>query len=239
VPLANEGDCPICRRTSRFVVEHEWLRDGYVCTRCRSIPRQRALVSVLDLVCPSWRTGTMHESSPDLGYFRDLCRGYGYSHFLPGVPRGAIHEGVRCEDIEALTFADATFDVFVTQDVLEHVFHPERALAEIMRCVKPRGAHVFTAPKHKGLAKSVRRAELRDGSVVHLLEPVYHGNPVGDHRSLVTWDYGADFEDLAAAWGGYLVSTYVIRDRRRGIDGEFLEVFVQVRHEQNRVPWAH
>jgi SAM-dependent methyltransferase len=236
--FTHEGLCPICGRTSEFVAEGEWLRDQYVCVRCRTIPRNRALVSVLDLVRPTWRSDVVHESSPVFGYFNQLCPRYTYSHYLPGVALGTVHEGVRCEDLENLTFGDGTFDVFITQDVLEHVFRPERALAEVMRCLRPGGLHVFTTPKHKGLAKSVQRAEQQEGLVVHLLEPVYHGNPIADHRSLVTWDYGADFEELAGAWGGYLVSTYAIRDRRRGIDGEYLEVFVQVRDELNRVPSA-
>jgi hypothetical protein len=55
---------------------------------------------------------------------------------------------------------------------------------------------------------------------------MFHGNPVGDGRSLVTWDYGDDFEDLLTKWSGYPVKTYVTRDRNLGLDGEYLEVFV-------------
>ena len=69
----------------------------------------------------------------------------------------------------------------------------------------------------------------------HLLPETYHGSPIGDGRSLVTWDYGADFDDLAARWGGYLVSDYVLRDRNLGIDGEYLDVFVMRKDPANRV----
>jgi hypothetical protein len=96
-----------------------------------------------------------------------------------------------------------------------------------MRVLKPGGAHVFTTPKHAGLRRSYRRAEIdRIGQVKHLKEPLYHGNPIGDGRSLVTWDYGGDFEFLLWEWAGYPTATYVTRDRNLGIDGEFLEVFV-------------
>jgi SAM-dependent methyltransferase len=234
VRLETQGYCPVCARRSTFVAEHDWLRDAYLCVRCQTVPRQRALVAVLDMLRPRWPKLVLHESSPTLIYFGDRCRRYSYSQYLPGVEPGTYSNGVRCEDVHHLSFPDATFDLFITQDVLEHVFHPDRALAEIMRCVKPGGLHVFTTPKHKSLLRSERRAELRGGEIVHLRDPVYHGNPVGDGRTLVTWDYGADFEDLAQRWGGYLVSTYAIRDRNRGIDGEFLEVFVQTRDELNR-----
>lgn len=136
-----------------------------------------------------------------------------------------MKHGVRCENLEELTFPSGTFDVFITQDVFEHVFNPDRATREIMRVLRPGGVHVFTAPKHKGLKKSRCRAELREGTVVHLLPEQYHGNPIGDGRSLVTWDYGDDFEFLLQAWSGCPTTTYVTRDPSLGIDGEFLEVF--------------
>jgi SAM-dependent methyltransferase len=117
-------------------------------------------------------------------------------------------------------------DLFVTQDVLEHVFYPDRALREITRVLKPAGIHVFTTPRHP-MPQSRCRARLAgDGTVQHLLEPVYHGNPIDPKGSLVTWDYGMDFDTLISRWSGYLTSCYVIRDRARGIDGEFLDVWV-------------
>jgi 2-polyprenyl-3-methyl-5-hydroxy-6-metoxy-1,4-benzoquinol methylase len=45
-----------------------------------------------------------------------------------------------------LTFGDETFDLTITQDVMEHVFNPEKAFQEIMRTTKSGGAHVFTTP---------------------------------------------------------------------------------------------
>ena len=124
------------------------------------------------------------------------------------------------------------FDVFLTQDVLEHVFRPDLALREIARVLKPGGVHVFTTPKHKHLLNSYPRArQLNSGEIEYLLPAEYHGNPVGDGRSLVTWDYGADFDDIAAEWSGYQVSNHVIRDRSRGIDAEYLDVFVMCKNE--------
>lgn len=86
---------------------------------------------------------------------------------------------------------------------------------------------MFTAPKHRGLVRSFCRAQLsHTGEVVNIHPPVFHGNPVGDGQSLVTWDYGDDFEDLLTKWSGYAVITYVTRDRNLGLDGEYLEIFV-------------
>jgi hypothetical protein len=100
--------------------------------------------------------------------------------------------------------------------------------------LKPGGLHLFTTPKHKRLANSRQRARKTDDNIEYLLEAEYHGNPVGDGRALVTWDYGADFEDLVKVWSGYLTSTIALRDRRRGIDGEYLEVFITEKVPINR-----
>jgi len=222
----NAGWCACCREQSRFEETGPWLRDQYLCVQCGSIPRFRAINLTLDKYFPGWEQLAIHESSPATDFIRRHCVNYSSSFFFEGVPRGSAHAGSRCEDLEHLTFDDETFDLFVTQDVFEHVFRPDLAIREIMRVVKHGGAHVFTAPKHKGQRATVQRAQLREGTIVHLLEPQYHGNPIGDGRSLVTWDYGDDFEAYLWSWCGYPTTTYVVRDRGLGLDGEYLEVFV-------------
>ncbi len=231
----NEGYCPICSSGTIFIVQGEWLRDQYICQRCGSIPRQRALVELLKQVRPDWKTAAIHESSPCLKGFERQCAAYTYSHFFEGVPSGCSKNGERCENLEALTFPDRAFDIFITQDVLEHVFRPERVLAEIMRVLDHNGIHIFTVPKHKTLLKSRQRAERIQGEIKHLLPPEYHLNPFSESNSLVTWDYGADLDDLIQQWAGYNTCNFIIRDRRLGIDGEFLDVFVTTKHPTNRL----
>lgn len=222
----NAGWCGCCRSQTEFVEAGVWLRDQYLCRRCGSIPRLRAINLTLDTYFPGWEHLRLHESSPSNDFVRRYNQQYTSSYFFEGVPPGTMHQGARCENLEALTFPDDTFDLFVTQDVFEHVFQPDRATREIMRVVKPGGAHVFTAPKHKGLRETRQRATLQDGAIVHLLEAQYHGNPIGDGRALVTWDYGDDFELYLWRWCHWPTVTYMVRDRQLGLDGEYLEVFV-------------
>lgn len=224
---SNEGYCHCCRRQTVFVATNPWLRDNYFCSTCQSIPRQRHIQMILDTYFSGWEARLIHESSPSTGFISQYARKYTSSQYLPEVPAGKMRDGVRSENLESLTFADRSFDIFITQDVLEHVFKPDRAVAEVHRVLKPGGIHIFTAPKHKGLLETCQRAELMaDGTVNHLLPEMYHGNPVGDGRALVTWDYGYDFEELLSDWSGVPVMTYRTRDRSRGIDALFNEVFV-------------
>jgi SAM-dependent methyltransferase len=223
----NPGFCQCCGNQTVFVAHDAWLRDFYLCRRCGSVPRQRHLQTVLDETMPGWHGLVVHESSPSNDYLARLCADYSSSQYFADVPRGEFRNGVRSEDVEALTFPDESIDVFITQDVLEHVFNPDRAIREIHRVLKPGGAHIFTAPKHRGLDISRRRARLgADGVVEHLLPEEYHGNPIGDNKALVTWDYGYDFEQLMSEWAGAEVQAHHRRDRGRGLDAEFNEVFV-------------
>lgn len=222
----NPGYCSCCRRQVIFELRGPWARDEYVCTSCGSIPRQRHLNHILERYFPGWEGLALHESSPSNDYVAKWCRCYSSSQLLTGVACGELLGGVRCENLEALTFAAESFDLFITQDVLEHVLEPDQAVREVVRVLKPGGAHVFTAPKNKNLRVSRPRTQLRDGVVVNLVEPEFHGNPVADGRSLVTWDYGDDFESLLWSWCGYPTTTYVTRDRSLGIDAEYIEVFV-------------
>ncbi len=66
---------------------------------------------------------------------------------------------MRHENIEALSFADQSFDIILSNDVLEHVNLPERAVAEIYRILKPGGEFFMTVPFHPNALQTVRRAE--------------------------------------------------------------------------------
>ena len=238
--LENSGYCHCCRQQTTFKCSISWLRDGYFCLNCHSIPRLRHIQYVLDLHFPGWEHKSIHESSPSNAHIAQFCDNYSQSQYFAEVAPGELREGVRCENLESLTFRDSTFDIFITQDVFEHIFNPAKAAKEIARVLKPGGVHVFTAPKHKGLPTSYPRAAIgSSGHIEYIHEAQYHGNPIGDGKSLVTWDYGSNFEQLYASWSNCSVTTYITRDRNLGLDGEFLEVFVAQKSSipQSRRKW--
>ena len=228
---ADSGYCPICEKNVHFIKRGPWLRDHYRCSSCHSIPRYRALIDAIKRFYPEFADMHIHESSPNRGasshFIKTRCRNYSSSHYFSDVPRGAYRDGHRSEDLSALTFADNSFDLIITQDVFEHVMEPRMAFSEIARVLKPGGAHIFTMPWYPKLKTSVQRAMIENGQVVHLLDPVYHGNPVAKEKgSLVTFDWGQDFVDTIYHASGMYTTIYLQKDKRKGIDGEFLEVFI-------------
>jgi len=223
------GYCPICTAPAKFVARQSWLRDHYFCARCGSLPRQRALIQVLESEFPGWPRLEIYEASPS-GPASDRlsreCAHYLSSYCYSNVPLGSVHLGHRCEDLERLTFRDAQFDVVVTQEVFEHVLDYRRAYGEVMRVLRPGGAHVFTTPKYKGLRRSEDKAIRKNGSIVHLAEPEYHGNPIDSSGSLVTVHYGDDICDIIWQETHCPTTIYVIREDKTGTIAEFMEVFV-------------
>ena len=132
----NRRYCTICDRAVWFTETGPWLRDQHLCSRCGSIPRNRAIVRVLNDHFPRWRELWIYESSPggpSSDKIKRECKRYVASQFFPEVPGGQFKDGQRSEDLEALTFQDESFDLVITQDVFEHVLQPAKAFPEIAR----------------------------------------------------------------------------------------------------------
>jgi 2-polyprenyl-3-methyl-5-hydroxy-6-metoxy-1,4-benzoquinol methylase len=126
---------------------------------------------------------------------------YHCSEYFDNVPIGSVNEcGVRCENLTRLFYAGRSFDLVITQDVLEHVDNPERAFLEIYRVLKSNGCHIFTIPLHEG-RKTMERVKIQAGERVFILPPVYHGDPLRDEGSLVYTDFGEDMLDFLESLG--------------------------------------
>ena len=130
-PIA--GTCPVCG--TRRVLFRDFtanLRESGACSQCGASNRQRQMAYVLrsELRLPSVgrltlpdrcrlysaeANGSLHAALADTpGY---VCSEYcGEAH-----ASGASVNGIRHEDLEALSFGDSTIDVVLTSDVLEHV----------------------------------------------------------------------------------------------------------------------
>ncbi|MCC6805885.1 MAG: class I SAM-dependent methyltransferase [Deltaproteobacteria bacterium] len=129
-------------------------------------------------------------------FFRALLAKHPFaigSEFVSRIaPGSADDHGLRCEDLERLSFPDACFDAVVSLDVLEHVFSFRAALSEMHRVLAPGGVCLITVPFLFDAAVTVRRAALDGGKLTHLLPPVYHGDPMSKDGALLVFDYGWD-----------------------------------------------
>lgn len=234
----NSGYCTTCNKEVTFVAKGTWYRDYYRCSNCRSIPRERALMLVIEKYFPDWRNLIIHESSPGRrGASKRLskeCSQYIPSQFFPDKKPGTNAGKFRVENLESLTFFDESIDLHVTQDVFEHILNPSEAFREIARTLKPGGAHVFTVPlvnKHK---PSKLRARINDhGDIVHLLPAEYHGNPISGEGSLVTVDWGFDISQFIFESCGLFTHLVYIDDLSKGIRAEYIEVLITIKPDKS------
>jgi SAM-dependent methyltransferase len=195
------------------------------------LPRWRALAAVLEERFPDWREARIHEFAPaadSAAWFARRCPHYTYSHFWSDVALGEDRDGVRCEDLGALTFPDATFDLVVTQDVFEHLPDPAAAASEIARVLVPGGTHLFTVPIYPR-ATEVRAEIGAEGGILHLQEPDFHGDPSDPSGSLVFREWGSDIVDFLRDRSDVETEQIVIEDPRRGISGGWVDVFASIR----------
>lgn len=227
------GHCPTCDGEVVFSASGHWFRDEFLCGRCGSLPRERALMVVIDAYFPHWRQAVVHESSPghrgaSLRLSKE-CPQYIASQYFPDQAPGAMVGDMRCENLEALSFPDESVDLHVTQDVLEHIFQPSRAFREIARTLKPGGMHICTVPIVNKQQPSRPRALLENNQVRHLEPEQYHGNPVGDGRALVTVDWGFDICRHIFESSGLFTHIVHIDDLSKGIRAEYIEVLVTIK----------
>ena len=228
------GRCPICETEVTFTAAKAWFRDHLKCPRCDSIPRERALMYVIETFYPHWRKLRIHEMAP-IGRGASLklreAAGYEASQYYPSLPLGErTSPGWINQDAENLTYADGAFDLVVTQDVFEHIFDVDAAFREIRRTLRPDGAHIFTTPLvNKARPTECRASRAADGSVRHHAEPEYHGNPVDPQGSLVTWHFGFDL--AARILERTRMSTVMFSYDRLdlGIRAEYIEVLMSLK----------
>jgi hypothetical protein len=240
--LRHEGWCPICERPTTFSATEAWLRDHYVCERCHSLPRERALMVAIQTRFPDWRRLRIHESSPEMrGLSAKLsreCPGYVPSQYDPAVPFGALEPGGRwrSEDLERQTFETGSFDVVITQDVFEHIFDADAAFCEVQRTLRPGGAHLLTTPLVRAEAASRQRAERAADGVRHLEPPEFHGNPMSADGSLVTWDWGYDIVDRIRACTGDEAWRIMVTIPALGMEAAYLDVILVERRSKAADP---
>lgn len=162
-------------------VDYVNRQQGESCNTCRanlrSIALARTMMKSLGLA------GTLRDAMPQYqGTILELNEAGTLNPVLKTAPRH--HYGAYPDvDMQALPYPDASFDIVVHSDTLEHVPQPVRALAECRRVLRQGGVLCYTVPTIVG-----RLSRRRDG-----LSPSYHGAP-RDGRSdhLVVSEYGAD-----------------------------------------------
>jgi SAM-dependent methyltransferase len=194
--------CPLCGPS--VLVRLAAGETAVRCVRCTATPIAMSLASVLQDAVPDLAGRRVYELSARGALVAYLRRGAGTlvtSEFVEGAAPGSAVDGVRVEDVQRLTFADATFDVCTSTEVLEHVPDDARGFAELRRVLAPGGTLAFTVPLVPS-RPTVERARLEQGVLRHLEPPEYHADPARGARPILAFrTYGGDIVDRLLAAG--------------------------------------
>ena len=218
------GTCSVCGHHGNYLVDGRPTRENFQCGRCKASLRYRHQADALLWVTATGATSIRElAGTPELrrmsiyepgiiGPFRRYLAAlpsYTSSYYWEDLALGAEREGVRCENLEALTFADEAFDLVISSDMLEHVRHPDACFAEIRRVLRVGGSHVFTVPFQWPLtATTVKRVDVSGPTDVHILPPVFHRSPIDPAGSLVYSDFGMDLPHHLGTFGYEVVAPH-------------------------------
>jgi SAM-dependent methyltransferase len=118
--------------------------------------RRRVLAAVLDGLALPPHSELLDAGSGSGRTLDELSR-YGHAHGIELNPLGVAaarsrgHADVREAPVEAIPFADASFDLVTCLDVIEHTDDDVVSLRELRRVTRPGGRLVVTVPAHPAL----------------------------------------------------------------------------------------
>jgi SAM-dependent methyltransferase len=211
-----DGYCAVCDKATSFLVDYQY---SFVDAQNRRIPNWRERLECVKCRLNCRMRGALHflrdQMSADPGSYiyvteqitpmyaavkERYANTHGSEYLGAGIASGTIRgDGVRHEDITALSFGDSSFNYVLSFDVLEHVPDYKKALQEVHRVLVPGGELLLSVPFALGAPTTLTRAVVEGDTIRHLEEPEYHGDPVTG-SVLCYYDFGWSLlEDIKAA----------------------------------------
>jgi SAM-dependent methyltransferase len=196
------AQCPVCGPSA--FVKYGDNETKVRCLICRATPISLSLVRVLLDRVDNIADMDIYEASSRgvvVRFLRKRAKSLATSEYIPGIEPGTLINGVVCQDLHRLTYQSESFDLCTSTEVFEHVADDQTAFREIYRVLRHRGIFAFTVPLHD-TDKTVERAKMVDGELIHLLPAAFHGDKLtGQNSVLVFRDYGQDIVKRLIAAG--------------------------------------
>jgi hypothetical protein len=221
--------CNVCRRNTVFLCDcpsDRWIRK---CIFCRSTPKYRAIVAVLEehlgqslssyLKNPSHALYELTSTSPIYRCHHHRLN-YVCSVYFSDKPfKAEMKTRVWNEDIQDTHFPADSFDVIISSETMEHIRKPWDGFREMYRILKTGGIHCFTIPYYENRL-TVSRIDTSRSTDVDLLPHIYHQDPYRRADSLVYTDFGSDIFDSLTALG-FRTTEHLVWNERADIRDDF------------------
>lgn len=229
------GFCDVCDEETAFIIDNVWTThtEGLACEKCNTVSRCRNLYRVIKNAYKTGMKVYISEQVTDFyRYTRRLIPDIIGSEFMPAAQNGMEH--VRHEDATHLTFPDKSLDMYVSNDVFEHVFDYQKAFTEAARVLTDEGILIFHIPFYYREKTTVRAQLMEDGTVKYLADPIYHGNPLSADGALWVNDFGWDIFEILEASGFAKAYAVLRNDLYRGLLNESALMFMAHKHPDSQ-----
>jgi len=202
------GSCFVCKSDVVFRVDVptdrnpvNW-RETLACPHCKFINRWRGCLNAFEVICEPTVDDRIYLTETFSPVYQNLAGRFPLlvsSEYFPDYASGDMVQThvmpVRNEDVTKLSFADASLDVVLCFDVLEHVPDYRSALKEFHRVLDTGGQLVISVPFSFEQETRIRARLDEAGNIEHLVEPSYHGDPLSDQGVLSYYDFGMELLD--------------------------------------------
>lgn len=228
------GKCAVCNTPQPFLVDYQsaGVENGHkkpnwqerlVCANCKCNSRQRFLIGRIFADYTPGKKVLLYERVSNVydKVAREIEDVTGFEY--GGVDCNATEiEGIHCEDICKLSYADESFDLLLACDVFEHTTEFAKAFEEAYRVLKKGGKLLFTVPFDGNSVCTLHRVEMGENGLVSTEEPWYHSSAIASLPPLLVcqifgWDilealkesgfkdaYGKVYYGLKEGYLGYL-----------------------------------
>lgn len=222
------GFCQYCDKPTYFFMD--WLhatdnmpnfRERLKCSRCGLNTRLRVISSFAKNVIKEKNLQDIYLYEQATKFFKLFCEKVkkentsvnivGSEYLGEDKASGQVYNGICHQDACNLSFEDKSFDLLISNDVLEHIFDIDKALGESFRVLKDNGLFIVSIPFNHLQQNTITKAKIEDGKIVNLEPESYHANPIDKKGSLVVYDYGWDFLDKLKQAGfskAYVIDFY-------------------------------
>lgn len=209
-----EGYSYSAGQTVRFHVDYihqtkeglpNW-RERLICPLSGLNNRMRASVHLFETECGPYDESPIYISEQIAPLFKYFVAHYSNvtgseylgKGFIPGTSNSS---GIRHEDLTNLSFENDSFDYFLSFDCFEHIPNYQKSFNECFRVLAPGGCMFFSVPfASNSLPNIIRAQESADGTIEHLMEPEYHGDPMSKDGCLCFQYFGWEMlEELKEA----------------------------------------
>jgi len=175
-------------------------RERLVCPVTGLNNRLRCSIHIMDMELSPYIEADIYvteQVTPMFSYLQKKFPAIMGSEYLgDNLAPGEIKNGIRHEDMTDLSFANNSFDHYLSFECFEHIPVYKKAIAEIYRVLKPGGTFLGSFPFDINRYQNLIRATVDEGgNIIYLTEPEYHGDPVNEKGILCFTIFGWEILD--------------------------------------------